>query len=607
VNVRHTSKKAIREIGALLPVALSCAVLLSACTNNFLTAGGGIDPNALRAPAAVSDQGDSSLVVSRIAKSAVDPSGSFDLIGDGTGTMSQYCFSETEGSAGESNCRCEYSFILPDGNSNSFDVATSYHDANMIRCRFADAPGIPASVSSVNVRILLSNSQTYSNTLRVKMTGTGTALDLSDPLSFTQAERYQCRDIVNVPYLFDGNIMDPVVSDDPKISYPLNFYTTNMGGSLALFVKQGSAVSNWNCPSIPNDSASDAGLDLTVYSLGPDETGSKQIFPAKSGFDRSTFYLARSNTGIFNVPVHAFTAPTITTGVNELPALGYGAAPVPTTNGETCPDTDPSVIIPSGYEWVKVWLFRANLAPREYQANAGLKTIGGIGCNPGKFPVSQEQIFPDCKDLPTMSDALNATGRPAARVLLGTGMCMSLRGEFPPCSANGRVDGPGCTSQSMTAQYPDKTMFAPGTDVWATSGNATPYSCGGSNATDLLNLCTEAFPVPHTTELTPKTMDQDGGRFDFLFVVTPPTVTTNTMKNLSSSASHAYIPYRYRPGDCASPDPDNPVTDGDCDGSKRITYGLKLHDVISNGDPPASNQNRAGVFPVCTIRPKGGS
>ncbi|MEO7161304.1 MAG: hypothetical protein ABI041_00145, partial [Bdellovibrionia bacterium] len=81
-----------------------------------------------------------------------------------------------------------------------------------------------------------------------------------------------------------------------------------------------------------------------------------------------------------------------------------------------------------------------------------------------------------------------------------------------------------------------------------------------------------------------------------------------------TSAGAPYQPYRFETDlDCIDPLTGLASTDPDvtfaanpnyCKNSTSInTFGLKLHDVGSNGDAPASDPFRAGVFPVCALQP----
>ena len=110
--------------------------------------------------------------------------------------------------------------------------------------------------------------------------------------------------------------------------------------------------------------------------------------------------------------------------------------------------------------------------------------------------------------------------------------------------------------------------------------------------------------VPKDTAPQQNDLDAGNPRYDFVFVVSPESVMAAQMENSSNTSNYPYIPYRFpNASDCQSPDPDNPLTVGDCNPSKIIHYGLKLHDVSTNGDPPASDPNRPGIFPMCVLQP----
>lgn len=641
----HATAKPARATRGLASFGLifGLALALASCTNNSLrNASSNLtdDENPLDKVIA---GGDSSLTLVRVVKNALAPTSTFDLIGDGSGAFGVNC-TGTQGSAqsntGPSTCTCSYTYKKSDGSTESFEAPTTYFETNVVRCLYT---GMPAAVTQVGVRLHVTTSDSYSNEVTYKFAGTGLTLDTASALTFVQVQRYQCRDVVTVPYLFDpGRIYDPFQSEDPQNSYPLNFYSTNMGGTFSIYAGGLNGLQPptlWNCPSIPNDP--NAGLDLTVFSVSADSAGSKRIYPpAGSAFDRSTFHVARKATGVFNVPVNAYIAPTIfsvapdSQGNQSGPApIGYGAAPIPTgvSGQETCPDA--SVPIPSGYHWVKVWPFRMALPQRKFVSSINLQRLGNIDCAVGEW-IDKSQlpapgtdndflraVFPDCYNKAAdgatrATDAVYITelsglpaGTLASRFFEGTGACVNIDPDFNAIS--GIAQGPGRTTNSATgallpayAGYPIK----PGTDVWNPNNRDTTYRCNGPGNQDFAHLCPPSLPgrVPYDNAPVTGNIDADPSstRFDFLFVVSPPSVMSGDMINTSSAVHNTYTPYRFMaPGDCSSTDPDTAVG-GDCNPQRALrNYGLKLHDVGSAGDPPADDPNRAGVFPVCALQP----
>lgn len=586
----------ICRIPATIMLMLLHLFALQGCTNNKLNNGAITgSTSGVSSVAAPPNNNSGSLQLSMVLPDTQNPGTVLDLLGDGSGSVGAYCIPTNNSTSGASSCSCSYSYTNTNGNGVSFEMPTIYIEANMIRCQYS---GIPSTVSSVTVKIHLTNSNTYTNAITYNPNGGGNSLDATSSTSFVLASRYQCRDIVWIPYLLDpgtassSKVYDPFQSEDPHLTYPFNFYTSNIGGAYAQYA--GSAVSYWNCPSIPNDSA--AGMNLTVYSVAPDSSGSKLVYPPSgSVFDRSTFYLAKSPTGAFTVPVNSYIAPNIVSvtatgsvsGISQgpPPPMGYGAAPVATgTNSETCPST----AIPQGFHWVKVWLFRASAPARNYLYSSALQQLASVSCNPGNWtvaPYANQSIYSDCAG----SQPLTSTGALASRIL-GTKSCVNV--------------SPGGTSNASQNLLPAYSTykFDLGTDAWSSTG-ASSYSCTHASNFDPMHICGNSpGGVAYDTAFSLAPIDLSS-RYDFLFVVSPVNEMATDMKS-SSNTSNIYTPYRFMSAaDCQSADPDNPSNLGDCSVGHKLTYGIKWHDVGLNGDPPASDPNRPGTFPICAIQP----
>lgn len=605
-----------------------------------------------------------SFTLSRVVKDNVNPSTTLDLVGDGSGAFGSLCISTATGASSSTSptvCNCVFSYNTSSHPNTQQINPVTYHENDMVRCLYSN---IPTDVKTMQVQLQVSSSDSYSNTVNFTFSGNGVTLDTSSSSSFIMPIRYQCRDLVFIPYIYDGNMYDPIQSEDFHITYPLDFYATNLGYAVSTYVAQGNVnpanQAYWNCPQILNPVRDLAGtltnagtnlgayvaqnhINLKVYSKAP-LSGSKLIYPPTPGiFDRSTFYLAKQSSGVFSIPLDALMAPGVNTSTSDpsspgstIPPLGYGAAPIPnpTVPGqETCPDT--SVPIPAGYQWVKVWLFRASLPQRHYAKSGQSPTITDVQniiCNPGDWantagspPSNYSPIFPSCQlshsnagSSYALSD-LNDTHYLASRVLTlsnGTSICADLDNSTLASSPN------YCAAATATTVNPGAGCDATtGADYWlpeSTYASATsPTGCGPNAPSPLIDpfhVCsltsnsTPAPPTPYSTSVGIGDLDTGTPRYDFLFVVTPPTISVSDMQDTSpSSASLPYQPYRFfTDQDCLSPDPDNPVikTPPDCSPANAInTYGLKLHSVGSNGDPPASDPNRAGVFPICALQP----
>jgi hypothetical protein len=577
-------------------------------------------------------------VVTRVIIDPVNP-GTFDLEGDGSNSIGQDCVATSTGTTtstsstnlegtGTSTCQCFYQYTRASGTQESVYVNTSYFEANMVRCPYTT---IESDVTSVNVSLFDTTSgQASSPAIPVPLTGAASGFDLTNINNFLNMQRWQCKDVVTIysPWSGTGSsgagsnaMYDPVQSDDPDMSYPLNFYTGNFGAAFSYFSSGSpSTLQNWNCPTIPNN-PNLPGYDLRVWSVGPDTAGSSNIYPPTgSAFDRSTFYVAKQAAGIFNVPLNTYIAPTLygqVGGTGSSAPSGYGVSPTfVSSTQETCGDGT-TTNIPAGYQWAKLWLFRADLADRYYRTSSAIGSVS-INCNPGP-DTSNNSPFTNCYPAGggtgttylTSATVHNAPVPLADRIIYGEGetspyiniACVNFDGSgvglgYSTC-LNSSKEAPGCwTGTETTAQ------FGAGTDYWSLIGSyPTPYN-------DPIGIIAPGIPGQHvpkdlnptSTDLDANTSGTPNARYDFLFVVTPVTVMAYQMENTASSLNYPYTPYRFpSKQDCQSSNPNNPAFSGDCNPSKIIHYGLKLHDISTNGDPGNNTSNL--VYPMCVLQP----
>jgi hypothetical protein len=555
------------------------------------------------------------ITITKVVLNQSDPAGTFDVLGNGSNSIGNYCQPlSASDTTGATTCSCvfDYNYTDPATGATSTQqlmVDTSYREGDMVRCPYGQ---IPSAITAVGVSLATKDNKSKSNTISFGF-GTGTGiLDTSQTYTFSRIFRFTCRQKIYVPNSLDlaSGIYDPFQSEgDPSNSYPVSFYTSNLGASLNAFAggATGAVISDYECPSDLRHPGSAYAETIYSTAAGPDGkfviSGNPGAGTVDMNIDnpRSTFYLSKVRTGVFTINVNAYIAPYLISQAQTtpnpqgggLPSLGWGASPRSTGSGtETCPSDSPTdgaghsnpdyVTIPSGYHWVKVWLFRMALPARQYLLGANLQRLGGVGCNPGKWPILPDpgnvnNIYnsevPDCFGLAALGE-----GGTAARFSPGMGMC-----------------------------------FRPGT--WTPNGKDTNYSCGMPKQVDFsnpysssnlggLNVCDGAG---HATNATPfdsapvaKYLDNPSSiRYEFLFVVTPKTVNTGDMSNSASPVYAQYAPFRFRvDSDCNSTHP------GGCPTQYMFrNYGLKLHDVADAGDPPASNPSRAGVFPICALQP----
>lgn len=435
-------------------LTLIWAGILSSCTNNLninsvLT--------TIQSTIPVSESGNSSqgtFTLGRVVKNNLNPTGTLDLIGDGTGTFGQLCQS-SDGATGTNTCNCTYTYSSPTVPNQQLDTPVIYSETDLIRCNYGT---ISTDVKSLKVSVHLTTADTYSNQVIFNYSGSSVSLDTSLIASFVEPRRYQCHDIlVGVNYLFDSKIYDPIQSENFHKTFPLDFYYTNPGGNLSTYsaAQAGTAntsLSNWICPPILNPETTFSNstdlknynslnhVNLAVYSKAGLTVGDtiyrKVIYPPPphplqpGNIDRSTFLLSKQPSGIFSVPVNAYVSPGVNTTSDAIltegyppPPLGYGASPISTGSGqESCPDS--SIPIPTKHHWVKLWLFRASLDARTMawpgpkgngpnQASS-LFDLNVIYCNPGNWDKDsttyQEpnlQIFPALNCPRDISDFLN--------------------------------------------------------------------------------------------------------------------------------------------------------------------------------------------------------
>lgn len=595
LGIRKSEEKRAWALALAAGLMLS---LLSSCNNNRLqrNLASTTEPDPLaKVVTDVSTQ--STITLSRVLKNAQSPSSTFDLIGDGTGAIGQACSPDGATSGSDvSNCNCNYEYTTASGTLEQFDAPTNRYEANLIRCLYT---GVPTSITEIKVRIHVVSQDVYSNQVRFTFNTSATTLDTSSSSSFLKVERYMCRDKINASGIMSNNVYDPFQSDDFTDtdrfnSYTYNYYTTDLGTSLTHYAGGVGAFppqTDFYCPSLTNDPLEK--FPTRIYSETADPSGGKiidnSVESAKgTTISRSTFYLAKKASGVFNVPVNAMVAPNIYSitpdaqgNTEGAQPIGYGASPISlgVPLQEKCPDS--SIQIPTGYHWVKVWLFRGTLPSRKLLQPAKLQYAGHLVCSPSDKYSDGTDIFTKCSSGVHISElSTTNVGGLASRALASstynqfTYDCL----HFDPDEFTGF--GPGVKNSSNVNDY-----FPLGTDHWNIAASTAPVT-----ATNVGTFSTALDPEPVIA------LDMDGGvpRYDFLFVVTPTTVMSGQIAN-----SLAYKPYRFlNQNDCNSDDPEA----AGCDLMKAVHYGVKLHEVGTAGDPPAGD-NRGGSFPVCALQP----
>jgi len=234
-----------RLVGATLALALAPAL---GCTNNLalqntLGSGTGTQSNNPFTSGGSGGGGGGSTdtsgqsMLDRVVFSSADPTSSFDLVGiPGLGQIGTSCAPPGSSPADlGSLCHCTYSYSTGGASTETIDVTPSYVEADLLRCPRTD---ISPLATTANVKIHLVAQGLYSNDIDVNLASAQPTIDLTLPNSYLPVQRYQCREYLFIPYLFstsaDG-MYDPFQSDNTRLAYPSNFYSSNMG--LAQFAR----------------------------------------------------------------------------------------------------------------------------------------------------------------------------------------------------------------------------------------------------------------------------------------------------------------------------------------------------------------------------------
>lgn len=601
----------------------------------------------------------SSIYITNVVLDSVNPSGAVDVLGN-NGAFGTLCTPQasSNSSAGASTCSCIFTYTNPTSNvQQQTTVNTSYVESNLLIC---PTTTLPTGLATMTVEITDSSPVVTSNAYTFSPNGStnGTVFNTSQASSFVQVQRYTCIPKVYVQDVLDveSTIYDPVLSENPRYAYPVDFYTTNMGYTMNLYAGGGgsalNAITNYDCstnplnpPVTPSNAqnfrstfytvpfpatwpagrplpvpAPTAGTELLLGGPGVGAVANGVLGAANLNAPnaRSTFYLATTKTSVFNVPVNAYALPGQPSPIaSVLPSLGYAVAsiPSPVPGQESCPAPS-AVPIPAGYQWVKLWQFRANLPTRIAPISYNLQNLSPIGCNPGPYPSPTPSVpaadpflnseVPDCFGKPYLGDG---SGSLAARFAQNSaagmaGICWTEQ--------NGLAGQDYSFNEPPLSNTPDEPYFG-GTDVWLPSNQDPNYGCLGVATNLFPNLKLEALlglcpavtnPPTPIVDPTPTAYNIDPAgttRYEFIFVTTPVSIMTADMTNSNGSGLGTYYtPYRYLSDSfCNEQYPSkNPAT---CLSRNMIQgYQLSLQDVNNPTDINAPN-----IFPLCVLQPTG--
>lgn len=638
------------------PLQIVCAIaLLAGCTNQQLAltlgSGDGVTSSSPTpgngATAGATEAGYFNL--QRAIPTQSNPTGSIDVVGDQQGTIGKFCQAAAgaAGSGQNTGCQCQFSYTNH-GRTESLETTPSYTETDLLRCPIA---GLPADVTDVTIKIRLLAISSYSSELPIDDAGMfGGQVDLSSTNQYLRVRRFQCRDHVYVPHMFDGTVYDPFQSESTRLSYPLNFYTSNYGSTFKAMIygaSQGMSafLANWQCAINPY--TQESWENRWVFSQAP-LNGSLVIENSRgTPTERSLYYLSKRSVGKFNVPVRAWIAPGIVSQAPDptsptaanYPILGYAARP---NADESCPVAD--VAIPAGYRWRKLWQFRASLTPRRFVASTtSIAAVKEIACNPGSWDEVMLQVAAadkrvTCTDggLATTDAITGSTFSSAERakclVFKDCGYGIS---DAVWCQTDG--DDPGwascrslkerttdiLTARVISGKAPKSACFALETpDSISTVGaaGAAPAMTGISPGTDGLtrlssrntdiNLDLDAgfstassgYLADLSNKLALRNYDDGISRYDYLYVVSPPELRCSDFNRGggASSAAQPYFPYTFRRlEDCNS---SNPTSDSTCASQleNRNTFLLFSKEA---GDAQPSGEGCGTAYPLCVVQP----
>ena len=563
----------------------------------------------------------------------VQGSSVYDLLGQDN-EFDQYC----NGTYGV--CSCKFSY-QKNGGTQVVEVANTYQESNMIRCSNI----IPPGVSSFEVKIITGagpNGETYeSNSMIGSFGPSGTLqgatdfVDLQSELSYAQVKRYQCRKSDFIASPFDSTFLDPIQSQDPRVIYAFNYYTSNVGESL-LAMQRNATSSGWDCTLTPtldyrthwwaNPLVFSAATCTSPFCIGdgelmyPPDTLENGKIPVSLGSSangkrRSSFALLSKPYNVFNVPVIAATAPQSTVSAFysmqkidnalTLGPLGYAARAIPALGGSSA---CPSVPIPSNAHWVKLWSFRATdlIAPRKVTGSmAALNSPIACFTKPG------DGIFDSC------TYSVSTSGGPAlASLYLSNNPALSARVAL----TSGLTDGSRDPSACYKIDIPNYDQFIPSWYAFTDSsndvniilnnlrakpwglyssyaGSATPRSSPALNPSpyELTSAPTTGVPTDMLGQNDSQPMAADPYT-DHLFVVTEVGVNDSamiSMGNGGSSAMDYYRPVTYRSKAACSGYSLNTCNVSGYEGTQ-VQWGINTRDV--------NNPNGAEVYPLCVLQ-----
>ncbi|MBU6154837.1 MAG: hypothetical protein KGP28_11090 [Bdellovibrionales bacterium] len=564
----------------------------------------------------------------------VDPNPNFagsiyNVIGQ-NGEFDNYC----GGNFGD--CTCIYTYTIGTNVNQIVESQVVYQESNMLRC----PNSVPSGASSFSIKIQTQagngGGPYVSNSLTVNLGAGGTFqdsavyADLTDERSYQQVRRYQCRKNEFIPSLFDSAFLDPIQSQDPRVIYPFNFYTSNVGESI-LALQRNITSAGWECTLSPTfDYSPHWWANPMVFSNAPCNSNfcvgdGELIYPANSlesgripasfgstanGKRRSSFAVLPRPFGVFNIPIIAATAPRNYVSAYysgevvddlTLSPLGYAAQPVVAPGGgSSCPN----IPIPPNARWVKLWNFRATdlEPPRRVQSTIATR----------EFPIAclssvPDDLFDSCyffdapaANTPTgsrflpVSDATGASTM-ASRVALmntsGSGggrdpsACYNIEPDWDTFRASRfafSFAGNIPEQLNIFKSYPWGLYSLISTTVSFPAGVTTPDPPPWMIASNPTAIPIDTVGNADTVPLSPDLYS------DHLFVITDPSVRISDFQNLNSDESNNFRPVTYRTrGACTGPSRANCSQD-------QVNWELNTKNINQPLGPE--------VYPLCVLQ-----
>jgi hypothetical protein len=629
------ARKFSKEIFCVLTLALS--VFASSCNN--------IESLSKRNPSSEISFGDPSSGIGGgsfqligVYASQQSPGSMFDMVGADS-QFDTYC----TGTSGP--CVCEYTYISPGIGTIVDEGSVSYQESNLLRCVNA----VPSGISAFEVRILAQGTGDYSNTVTANLSSgvfvNTNYIDLSKEEAYNMVKRFQCRKREFIVNPLSKAMIDPIQSEDPKVIYPFNFYTTNVAASL--WEMQQLTSQDWDCTLTPthdrslhwwaNSRVFSASECLEAFCAGDSELmyPTNDLVSGKipdtnvlaNGKRRGSFFLAKQSYGVFQVPVKAAVGPNDYVS-SKYGIIGYAARPIPNSGGSS---SCPSITLPSNAEWVKLWNFRATDITAPKKVTDTISSLNsGIMCHP------QRGVFPSCDNDVDGSATSSVISKFKSKSLFTMGTTPStysfstlttedigseLQTNTPadPTSIASRVvvltsgDANACYNISAMgngeeAWEPSPFAFAPSI-TWqnmydlpwgiyqqiSTADRMTPAVCADNfnyvNHSPVMSCAASGVHLlqrqPADAQLSTTALNATNYT-DQLFVVTDPAVDDTQMRNQALSVSH-YKPVTYRTSvDCSGP------SRALCPVGKELHWDINIKDV---GDPTGADQ-----YPLCVLQ-----